>query len=201
MTCIVGLEHDGKVTLAADQMGSNRVSYTIRRDEKLVKVSEQLVLAFTGSYRQGQLLRWQLKGELPDLGFVDSIGGAVDGHDRREEWMNTAFIDAVRKVLEKGGARAKDKEVEEGSTFLAAFGDRLWMVECDNQVASTVAGWDTNGSGWGPAAGALAATEGFDITPEERLELAVRAACATVPSVGLGPDDVVPMMSTKGIEA
>jgi hypothetical protein len=198
MTCIVGIEHEGKVTLAADQLASSRVSKSVRRDEKLVKIGDQLVLAFTKSYRQGQLLRWRLPNELPDIQLVDSIGGGEDA-ERRERWMNTTFIDAVRKVFEKAGARARHNEVEEGGIFLAGFGDRLWVVESDNQVASPAAGWDSHGSGWGPAAGALSATAGMRLRPETRLDLAVRAACETVPSCGLGPDGEVPMISTKGV--
>ena len=199
MTCIVGIEHNGKVTLAADQLGSSGVSKSIRRDEKLVKIADQLVLAFTKSYRQGQLLRWRLPDELPDLELINSIGAAPDV-ERRERWMNTTFIDAVRKVFEKAGALAKHDQVEEGGVFLAGFGDRLWTIESDNQVASPAAGWDSHGSGWGPAAGAMSATEGLRMGPEKRLDLAVRAACEVVPSCGLGPDETVPMISTKGVK-
>lgn len=197
MTVIAGLEHDGKVTLAADRLGSNRASKVLRRDEKLVKVTDQLILAFTGSYRQGQVLRWRLQGELPDNELVDSYA-VKRGEDAADKWMNTTFIDAVRKVLADHGARRKENEVEEGATFLAAFGSRLYCVEGDNQVGSPDRTWETHGSGWGAAAGALSATEDLKVKPERRLELAVLAACENVPSCGLGPTDQVPMLSTKG---
>lgn len=199
MTCIVGIEHDGKVTLAADQQASSRASKMMRRDEKLAKIGDQLVLAFTGSYRQGQVLRWRLADALPDLDLVNGIGGGEDA-ERREKWINTSFIDAVRKVFKDAGVLAKEKEVEEGGIFLVGFGDRLWLVESDNQVASPVVGWDTHGSGWGQAAGVMHATDGMRLKPESRLALAVKAACATVPSCGLVDDDTVPMLSTAGVK-
>jgi len=63
------------------------------------------VMGFTTSFRMGQLLRYAFTPPEPDT---------ADLH----RFMCTAFTDALRQCLKDGGWAQKDKEQEEGGTFL-----------------------------------------------------------------------------------
>jgi hypothetical protein len=57
MTCIVGLEHQGKVYIGADSAGVQGYNVTCRSDEKVFQ-NKDFILGFTSSFRMGQLLRY-----------------------------------------------------------------------------------------------------------------------------------------------
>ena len=94
--------------------------------------------------------------------------------DDIDEYMATAFIDAVRDCLKSGGYATKDREQEEGGTFLVGYKDHIYMVEGDYQVGKPLDGFAAVGSGSDVALGALFATKGQ--TPRERVCIALEAA-------------------------
>jgi hypothetical protein len=160
VTCIAGIAENGVVWLAGDSAGVGGWDLTVRADPK-VFVNGPYVMGFTTSFRMGQLLEHALTPPAPDPAGLHAF-------------MCTTFVDAVRACLKDGGWASKDKEQEEGGTFLVGVSGRLFRV-CDNyQVGEAAGHYDAIGCGGQAACGALFATAGMD--PMRRLGKAMEAA-------------------------
>jgi len=145
VTCIVGLEHGGRVYIGGDSAGVSGYDIVTRTDSKVFHVGP-FVMGFTSSFRMGQLLRYTLTVTAPE--------------GDPERFMATTFIDAVRECLKTGGWLSKTSEREEGGTFLVGVTGRLYAVHGDFQVASSSDGYAAVGSGNGLALGSLHTTRG-----------------------------------------
>lgn len=172
MTCIVGVEHDGGVTIGADSQGSSDTTKVARADSKLFRVGPYLI-GFTTSFRMGQLLRYSFNPSNPDPRDVD-------------RHMCTTFVNELRECLKDGGYAEKSNEVERGGTFLVGVSGRLYCVESDYQVGRGLEQYAACGSGEPFAYGSLHTTGRYDISPRRRCLLALEAAAAHNPYVG-GP--------------
>ena len=159
MTCIAGIAEGGTVWLAGDSAGCSGWDLSVRGDPK-VFANGPYVVGFTSSFRMGQLLRYSFSPPSPE----------PDLH----RFMCTAFVDALRQCLKDGGWASKDKEQEEGGTFLVGVAGSLFRI-CDNyQVGVPADGFDAVGCGGQIACGAMFATAGKK--PRVRLETAMQAA-------------------------
>lgn len=164
MTCIAGIVEGGAVYIGGDSAATNSSSQqTIRADRKVFLVGECL-FGCSSSFRMMQLLQHSL--ELPEIEQDMDI----------EKYMATVFIDAVRECLKKGGYAKKEEERERGGKFLVGFRGKLFCIDFDYQVAEALIGYDAVGTGDDIALGALFATKDRGMPPEERLDLALRAA-------------------------
>lgn len=161
MTCIVGIVEDGKVLIGGDSIASDGWNLMDRADAKVFKTGA-FVMGFTTSYRMGQLLRYAFK---PPKRHVDQDIMA---------FMVTDFIIAVRDCLKSGGYAKKDKDAEQGGTFLVGYEGRLFRIEEDYQVGESSDSYAACGCGQPFAMGALYATEGRSAS--ERIDIALRAA-------------------------
>lgn len=162
MTCIVGVEHGGRVWIGGDSAGVAGYSITSRADSKVFR-NGPYVMGFTSSFRMGQLLRWKLEPPKPPK-----------EPEYLECFMSTEFVDAVRKCLSSGGYAAKKNEVEEGGTFLVGVKGVLFTVESDFQVGLNHDGYDAVGCGQDLALGSLFTTVG--VKPKARVKAALMAA-------------------------
>jgi hypothetical protein len=88
--------------------------------------------------------------------------------------MCTTFVDAVRDCLDVGGYSRRQSNQESAGTFLVGYGNRLFRIDEDYQVAETLDGFDAIGSGSQVALGALYACQHLD--PKERVFQALLAA-------------------------
>lgn len=175
MTCIVGLRHGKDVLVGGDSSGIAGWELTIRKDPK-VFISGRYAIGFTTSFRIGQLLQHKLK--LPAPPKTDSDLYA---------FMVNEFVEATRECLKAGGVASKDKEVEQGGTFIVAVSGRLFVVESDYQVVESALPFVAIGSGSSYALGSLATSKG---EPVARVEKAL--AVAEQFSIGVrGPFHVV----------
>lgn len=182
MTCIVGLEHKGKVFVGGDSAGTAGYYLTIRADEK-VWANGGFAFGFTSSFRMGQLLRYKLTLAL------ERHEVAADP-EAEFKFMATAFVDGVRKVLKDGGYARLKEGVEEGGTFLVGWRGKLYTVHGDFQVARALQGFYCVGSGGAHAEGALYALKDARMAPERKLLTALTAAESLISSVQ-GPFKVV----------
>ena len=171
MTCIVGVEGADTVFVGGDSAGvTDDDLLVVRADEKVFSLlGGELVLGFTDSFRMGQLLRYSLR--LPKRETRDAAYRSDP-----DRFMSTAFVDAVRACLKRGGFARKEDEAETGGTFLVGWRGRLYEVDDDYQVGRSVSGYTAVGGGAEIAFGALHATAGVD--PPERVERALQAASA-----------------------
>lgn len=159
MTCIVGVEHAGRVYIGGDSAGVAGMSLRVRTDTKVFR-NGPYVMGFTTSFRMGQLLHHAF--DAPE------VTGDLD------KFMVTTFVDAVRKCLKDGGWLSKDKDREEGGTFLVGVAGTLFAVHGDFQVGRNADGYHAVGCGDDLALGSLHSTRG--LAPRWRLTAALEAA-------------------------
>lgn len=173
MTCIVGIQHKGKVYIGGDSLGTDSAyGKTVRADEK-VFVSGEMIFGFCGSYRLGQLLRYTL-----------SIPPRVEGLDDMT-YLVGSFIPAVIQAYEQGKNLTTNRgEASQPGEFLLGYRGELYLVQCDFQVGRPTLPYETTGCGADLAKGSLFATP--KLKPEERITLALKAAETHSAGVG-GP--------------
>ncbi|CAJ6179748.1 Uncharacterised protein [Burkholderia pseudomallei] len=161
MTCIVAVKHETGIYMDADSAGVGGWTVWDRLDPKIYRVGPFLI-AFTTSYRMGQL-----------LGHSLSVPDHREGVDTFA-FMCTTFVDAVRECLKKGGFAHRENEREEGGTFLCAYRGRVFRVESDYQIGESATNFDACGCGQEFALGSLYSTSGME--PEQRVRTALCAA-------------------------
>lgn len=161
MTCIVGLVHENKVLIGADSAGVGGLDIQNRKDVK-VFTNGDFVIGCTTSFRMIQLLQYKLNPPKrhPDVDVM--------------RFMVTDFIEAVRNLFREGGFATKDKEAENGGTFLVGHAGRLFRIDSDYQVGERADGFDACGCGESYALGAMACT--VDAAPRDRLQRALETA-------------------------
>lgn len=164
MTCIVALVQDGKIYMGADSAGVAGYSLMVRRDPKIYRVDNKMLIGFTSSFRMGQLLGYALV--LPEHHSDVHI----------ERYMATSFIDAVRTCLKTGGYAKRENEVESGGTFLVGYRSELFLIDSDFQIGKSAHPYGAVGCGADLALGALHATVMGALGPQERLQAALTAA-------------------------
>lgn len=166
MTCIVGIEHAGAVTIGGDAAAVEGLRLTVRTDPKVFFVDDFLI-GFEDSFRMGQLLRYRLR--VPSQKCDDDF-----------EFMATTFVDAVRKCFTAGGFSRNDDGEESGGSFLVGYGGRLYAIDSDYHVGRARCGFEAIGCGSEFAIGSMASTTG---PAENRVRMALTVAathCAGV---------------------
>lgn len=161
MTCIVGFVEGEQVWIGGDSAGVAGWDLTVRADEKVFR-NGPMIFGFTTSFRMGQLLRYSL--------VVPQRDACVDVN----KFMVTTFVDAVRECLKTNGWATKDKDQEQGGSFLVGYAGRLFAIDSDYQVGSPLDGFDACGCGAATAKGSLFATG--KMRGRARAEMALRAA-------------------------
>lgn len=167
MTCIVGLEHDGLVTIGGDAAAVEDSRLTRYHAPKVFHVGEYLI-GFCDSFRMGQLLQYRLKPPKQVAGVDDMAH------------LCTTFVDAVRKCFQQGGYAKSDNNEESGGVFLVGYRGGLYCIDEDYHVGRSMLGYEAIGCGDHLALGSLASTSG---DPAGRVELALRAAALHSTSV------------------
>src|ERR1035441_4894340 len=126
MTCIIGFKDKNGIYIGADSAGSGGNIISVRKDEK-VFVNGPFIIGIAGSFRMGQLLRFNLKvsRQLPRTSDY--------------EFMVTIFIEAVRKCLIAGGYLKKENNIEEhDGCFIVGYKDNIYEIDGDLQVGMPV---------------------------------------------------------------
>jgi ATP-dependent protease HslVU (ClpYQ) peptidase subunit len=144
VTCIVGVQHQGRVLIGGDSAGVAGHSINARADSKVFRVGDY-VMGFTTSFRMGQLLRYSLHMPEPDSWDVD-------------RFMATQFVDKVRTCLRDGGWATTDNGREVGGTFLVGIRGHLYLIDSDFQIGRVLDGYDAVGCGQDLALGSLHTT-------------------------------------------
>lgn len=167
MTCIIGLVENGVVYIGADSLGSNGFTKTVRKDKKVFKLKDtnKALMGFTSSYRMGQLLMYS-------TGLIDSRDEPNIDH----EYLVTKTIPAISKLFSNGGYETSKAGEKIGGVFLLGYDDKLYKIESDYQVGESTFSFDACGSGEFHALGSLHSTQDTDLTPQERIVKALRAA-------------------------
>jgi ATP-dependent protease HslVU (ClpYQ) peptidase subunit len=167
MTCIAGIVHNGKVYIGGDRAGVADYNLMVRKDSKVFR-NEEFIIGFTSSFRMGQLLRYKLKPPC----LLNEDGTSKDLY----EYMVTDFVDAVRQCLKDGGFAIRKDYEESGGHFLVGYRDRMFHIGADYQVGESLSGMYAVGCGEHLALGSLYTSSMFELDPEKRITLALKAA-------------------------
>jgi ATP-dependent protease HslVU (ClpYQ) peptidase subunit len=160
VTCIVGIEYEGTVTIGGDSAAVEGNRITVRSDEK-VFVNGSYLIGFCDSFRMGQLLRYKLT--------VPKQKPQSDDFQH----MATVFIDSVRKCFLAGGFAKTDQGEESGGVFLVGYKGALYCVDSDFHIGRASSGYEAIGCGEEFAIGSISSTTG---KPERRVLKALTVA-------------------------
>lgn len=119
VTCIVGLVHDGKVTIGGDSAGVAGLKLSSHPHIKVFR-NGSYVIGYTTSFRMGSILHYSFDPPEPEKDL--------------DRMMNTSFIDAMRKSFDAAGYLENKSGVESAGTFMVGINGRLFTVQDDLAV-------------------------------------------------------------------
>jgi len=122
MTCIVGLEHEGKVYIGADSMAATNGWDQLTVSSPKVFKKDDFLIGYTTSFRMGQILKHHLKVNIHSEEMLD------------EEYMVTEFIESVRTCLKEKGFSEINNNKEDGGNFLVGYHGKLYEIGSDYQI-------------------------------------------------------------------
>jgi ATP-dependent protease HslVU (ClpYQ) peptidase subunit len=170
MTCIVGIEVQGKVLLAGDIQGTGGNNKIVHTQSKVFN-KNGVVFGYTTSYRFGQILEHSLKDPV-----------VPERDDEIYRWLLTVLVPEIKSTL-------KDNGWERGGNALIGIRGQLWELQDDFSVLRSVKGFGAVGSGYEYAMGSLftSMTHNKPKTPidyEVAIQRAIEVAGTFSPSVG-----------------
>ena len=168
MTCIVAIAQNGTVYMGSDHAASDEKSGWIlsRKEPKVFKVG-QYGIAFTDSFRMGQILQYNWT---PPKYTPTKTNSGLD------KFMRTKFIDSVKVAFKDHGfGDIGGNDEDTGGIFIVGLEGRIFVVDEDFHVGENVVNYMAEGSGGMFALGALHATKNQK-NPKMRLKLALEAA-------------------------
>lgn len=156
MTCIVGLEHGGKVWMGADSAGTNSHMNQIIRSDKKIFVRNDMLFGFCGSFRMGQLLQHKL--EIPPNKSKNDVTYLVND-----------LMQSVKVCMTEANVKL------ENVYFLLGYHGKLYTIQGDLQVGQPEHGFDAAGSGGDIATGAMHVSSHIK-NPKQRIINALQAS-------------------------
>ena len=155
MTAIVGLiGKDKTIYIGGDSACVAGLSITVRKDPK-VFINGPFIMGFTSSFRMGHLLHHSFKPPKQSKKISDI------------KYMNTKFINAIKKCFEDGGYNS-------GGKFLVGYNGKLYKIDNDFQVGIPMAKFDACGCGEDLCLGSMYSTS--ELSPNKRIKMALKAA-------------------------
>lgn len=165
MTCIVGLEHKGKIYIGGDSrvmFNSTAVSLAAPK----VFMLGGLLVGCAGVRRVAELVRYKV--DPPAFCNPENL------RDKDLDCLMFYFGEAIREAMRAGGAIRSDQGIETiEATILAGVFGRLYIM-ASNFSFSRVNRFAAIGCGMDFALGALYATE--DLEPRKRVQVALESA-------------------------
>ena len=164
MTCIVGFMEKDKVYIGGDSAGVAGLDVTVRGDEK-VFVNGEFIFGFTSSFRMGNILRYNFIPPMRKEGLTDL------------EFLHGDFIDGIMAILAKKKFAKVENNEAIGGAFLFGYRGKLYFIDSDFQLGTSLDNYDAIGCGGNYAKGALSALEcakGF--TPKDKILIALQSA-------------------------
>jgi ATP-dependent protease HslVU (ClpYQ) peptidase subunit len=175
MTCIVAIAQNGTVYMASDHAASDEKTGWIfsRKEPKVFKVG-QYGVAFTDSFRMGQILQYNWS---PPKYTPTKTNSGLD------KFMRTKFIDSVKDSFREHGFGSQvSGQEDEGGIFIIGVCGRIFTIDEDFHVGENVINYMAEGSGGAFALGSLHTTKNQK-NPRIRLKLALEAASEFTMSV------------------
>jgi len=137
-----------------------------RREPKVFKVG-QYGVAFTDSFRMGQILQYNWN---PPKYTPTKTNSGLD------KFMRTKFIDSVKQAFKDNGyGTIGGSEEDSGGIFIIGVEGRIFTIDEDFHVGENIVNYMAEGSGAFFALGALHATKNQK-NPKMRLKAALEAS-------------------------
>lgn len=172
MTCIVGITDGQRIVMGADSAASttdNPEIYDFAID-KIFATGEYLV-GVCGSYRAGQIARWEMNWPEPPEPGADI-----------EPFMVREVVKALREAMVDAGF-AGPAEGSRSAQFMIGLRGRLFTTAGDFSIGTLRSPWMAIGSGRHSAYGALHVLAGLELDLEEKVRRALAAAQSQVANV------------------
>lgn len=167
MTCIVAIKQDNLIILGGDSAASGGNRIVSRKDKKIFK-KKNLHFGFSGSFRVGQLIKYQLQiTKKPD-------------NTSTTEYIVNFVVSSIIKLL-TDNKLVKNNEMD--CNLIIVCEDYIFKIDSDFQVEVSEDSYVAIGDGADVALGSLYALAGFDISPLEKARIALEASgkyCTTV---------------------
>ena len=142
MTCIIGLEHNGRVYMGCDSAATTGYHLVSTTSPKVFK-NCRLLIGYSWSFRMGQIL--QFARNYPDIDkFLDNY-----------EFLVSSFIPFVRGIMKDAGFLKIENNQEESGQFMIGIRGQLFGIDSDFSVLRNNFGYDSIGSGKEYALGAM----------------------------------------------
>ena len=169
MTCIIGLEENGKAYVGADSMQVSGIDNSSGSNKKIFRV-DGFIFAHTGSCKGSQIVKYLL--DIPTPEEID------------ERFMFTKIAEPMRlKMKEAGYSEIKDNQESHNDEWIIAYKDQVYKITCDWEAKRFNGGLIVSGCGGDYAKGVMLALK--DLEPKERIKKALEIASQC--SVGVGP--------------
>ena len=169
MTCIAAVVgKDGVVYMGGDSAGIEVDTFDLGiGKETKVWTSGGILFGACGSFRVSQVLRWHMN--IPPANLT---GEPI-------QYITGPLVDAMRNALEASGALTvweEDHTESMGGGLLIGYAGRVFEMWGDFGVGELIHDYGATGCGGPIACGSMATTEGLDIKPKKRVQLALEAA-------------------------
>lgn len=169
MTCIAAIAQNGVVYMAADHAASDdKTGWIItRKDPKVFKVG-QYGIAFTDSFRMGQILQYSWTP--PKYNPTKTNSGLT-------KFMQTKFVESVKDAFRAYGYGSVSQAgaEDEGGIFIIGVEGRIFTMEDDFHIGEAIINYMAEGSGAAHAMGSLHTTRNQK-NPKMRLKAAMEAS-------------------------
>ncbi len=162
------IAQNGTVYMGSDHAASDDKTGWIlsRREPKVFKVG-QYGVAFTDSFRMGQILQYNWN---PPKYTPTKTNSGLD------KFMRTKFIDSVKQAFKDNGyGTIGGSEEDSGGIFIIGVEGRIFTIDEDFHVGENIVNYMAEGSGAFFALGALHATKNQK-NPKMRLKAALEAS-------------------------
>ena len=170
MTCIVGFldKNNDCVWIGGDSLGSNYYTKSVQSPSKVFRhdVFKNVIMGSTTTFRHIDLLK-----------YSDAIFDKIDFYENAvldHKYMVTKFIPKVIDLFKNG--IISEYEKDRGGNFIVGAKNRLFEIQCDYAVLEPIDGICAVGSGSDVAMGSLLTTLDMDMTPINKVQLALQAA-------------------------
>lgn len=170
MTCIIGFldKKNDCVWIGGDSLGSNFYTKKAQTPSKVFRhdLFKNVIMGGTTTFRHLDLLK-----------YSEEIFDKIDFYEKStldHKYMVTKFVPKVMNLFRNGVLSENDKD--RGGNFIIGAGNKLFEIQCDYSVLEPTSGMCAVGCGEEVAMGSMLTTRDMDISPEKRIEIALRAA-------------------------
>ncbi len=174
MTCIVGLEYEGKVYIGGDSCSSNGDRYITSSEDKIFFVEtrdDKFLIGGAGTSRGKDILTYN---------FNPTRANKDDSDDK---FMRTIVVDAAKDAFKNCGHESASQGHQRSyNNFLIAYKGHLYKMGSDYAIINYHNTYAVIGSGQEVALGSLWTSRDWK-DPKKRIMTALEAAEAVISSV------------------